>query len=379
METVSHCAECEFFGENIDASDHAPDHGAKGGETSSQEFMEFPTPAFERARLVLDVHTGFTRRNYGAVESRIVDLIADALLLADRWNLPTGRILERANAQAFPMPESGRKGGEAGSAVAEAPSAGYAGIDYGMGASNVDRATGIRYGVIAQHSLCQEALSVSMEPDYGDPHCPECSGEVLMADEVTRPDLWTRRMDRDGTHGCFDYACLKCRKGFDSSRCYSDEPVDWIVDGGGEYDMQTCLDTDVMILKSPYYTHVQFCSPCVPGAGNLDSPMPNGVRTFCLGHDWFEGGVAPYPVYFVSDDSEVSPDPAPGGMTLRQWHMTAPVGFAINDNMPLVTVPDVPAIVAIRAFLWNLVDYRVESVRAGTIFLARRAKTGESS
>ena len=29
----------------------------------------------------------------------------------------------------------------------------YVGIDYGLGRSNIDKATGIRYGVISQHSV----------------------------------------------------------------------------------------------------------------------------------------------------------------------------------------------------------------------------------
>jgi len=272
--------------------------GCKGGEVSSEEF---PRHSHDRARIVLDAHSAMTRRSEAAVESRIVDLIADLLLLADRWNLPTGRILERASAQAFPMPETGRKGGSASSLCVDAPSAG---IDYGLGTTNIDIATSIRYGVISQHSLMGEALE-GMEPDYGDPHCPECGGNVLESSDVKHYVLWTRRMDRDGTHGCFDYACLACRQGFDSDACFSDEPIGYSCPDD-EYELQSCLDSDIMVLKSPFYTHAQFCSPCVPGGGNLDSPMVGGVRAFALGHDWFEGGVAPYPVYRVSDDSVVA-------------------------------------------------------------------------
>jgi hypothetical protein len=32
------------------------------------------------------------------------------------------------------------------------------GIDYGMGLSNIDEETGIRYGIISQHSVCPEAM-----------------------------------------------------------------------------------------------------------------------------------------------------------------------------------------------------------------------------
>jgi hypothetical protein len=34
-----------------------------------------------------------------------------------------------------------------------------------------------------------------------------------------------------------------------------------------------------------------------------------GVRTYCLGHDWFEDGKAPYPVYRVDNGELVLPDP----------------------------------------------------------------------
>ena len=58
-----------------------------------------------------------------------------------------------------------------------------------------------------------------------------------------------------------------------------------------------CLQNDWVVLESPFITRAQFCSPCVPGAGNLDSPCESGPITLCFGHDWFDHGVgAPYPV-----------------------------------------------------------------------------------
>jgi hypothetical protein len=47
----------------------------------------------------------------------------------------------------------------------------YAGIDYGLGRANVDHETGIRYGVISQHTVGQ-AWYDSAEAEYGEPHCP---------------------------------------------------------------------------------------------------------------------------------------------------------------------------------------------------------------
>jgi hypothetical protein len=34
-------------------------------------------------------------------------------------------------------------------------------------------------------------------------------------------------------------------------------------------------------------------------------PCADGPKTYCLSHDWFDGGVAPYPVYDVGTDKIV--------------------------------------------------------------------------
>jgi hypothetical protein len=131
-----------------------------------------------------------------------------------------------------------------------------AGIDYGLGKSNIDTATGIRYGVISTHSV-GERLYDAQQFEYPDD-----------ADEYSEPIGWHVKDD--------------------------------------DYMITQCLDTDAMILKSPYYTFAQFCSPCVPGAGNLDHPMENGVKTYCLDASWFENDRAPYPVFRVADDRLVT-------------------------------------------------------------------------
>lgn len=180
----------------------------------------------------------------------------------------------------------------------------YAGIDYGLGQSNVDRKTGIRYGVISQHSVMPEALD-DLEPYYGEPTCPKCGNGVMStSDETILPagyDEWSQYSE----HGCTDYACTICEHYLDSSEVYAEESQGFTYEQDG-YSLTNCLDSDIFILKSPYYTRAQFCSPCVPGAGNIDNPCDDGPKTYCLGHDWFENGKAPYPVFSVADNSEVS-------------------------------------------------------------------------
>jgi len=172
----------------------------------------------------------------------------------------------------------------------------YIGIDYGAGRTNIDSESGIRFGVISQHTVGQSWYDDS-EPDYGAPSCPKCGGAAVEYDSEQHHDFEQMR-------GCRDYACVACVETFDSDEAFPQEALGYSYDGEG-YKLVNCLDSDIMILKSPYYTFAQFCSPCVPGAGNLDSAMPDGVKTYCLGHEWFESTAAPYPVYRVADDQEV--------------------------------------------------------------------------
>lgn len=172
----------------------------------------------------------------------------------------------------------------------------YIGIDYGRtSGTNRNSATGIHYGVISQHSVLQ-AWADSAEPDYGELTCPKCGRNVVAYDVEKHGDY-------DG-HGCNDYACESCGSYYDSSDTYGDEPIGWNYSGDG-YMLADCLDSDIFVLDSPYYTFASFCSPCVPGAGNLDSPNESGPKTYCLGHDWFESGEAPYVVYSVATNEIV--------------------------------------------------------------------------
>lgn len=175
----------------------------------------------------------------------------------------------------------------------------YPGIDYsGTGATcNRDATNGIRYGVISTGSLT-ECFWDSVENDYGEATCPKCGNpaeEGCIDDEPDYPD-WT-------DHGS-DYFCRDCHYSFNSENAFPEEALGWSIDDG-EYKVIDCLDTDAMIILAPYYTYAQFCSPCVPGAGNLDTPMAEGVKCYCFGHSWFDGEQAPYPVFRVDTGEEV--------------------------------------------------------------------------
>ena len=176
----------------------------------------------------------------------------------------------------------------------------YAGIDYGMGTANRDPETGIRYGVISQNSVGQ-AWYDSAEADYGEPTCPKCGNKALAYDGDSHNEYAAPANRR---YACADYACEECKILINSEDAFGDEPAGWNYSGDG-YELTDCLDNDIFVLKSPFYTFAQFCSPCVPGAGNLDNAMEDGAKTFCLGHDWFEEGKAPYRLYRVDTGEEV--------------------------------------------------------------------------
>jgi len=146
------------------------------------------------------------------------------------------------------------------------------GIDYGFGQTNIDHENKIRYGVISMYDVMQ-AWSDSSEPYYP---CEDCEFEM-------------------GDDDCSEAIC---------------EPVGFYYDEEG-YKISQCLDTDLMITKSPFFTAGNYCSPCVPGAINLndrnDEIAKNDGIAYCLGHDWFEGEKAPYRVFSVETGKEVLP------------------------------------------------------------------------
>ena len=173
-------------------------------------------------------------------------------------------------------------------------------IDYGNGLVNLDKSNGIRYGVISVHDLNYDAFDSMKKDVYGGPNCPKCGNDAVEYNEDKHGEYEPAR-----THGCCaDYACEDCETYLDSDMMWGEEVIGY-ESSDPDYVIDTCLDTDVCILQSPYYTFAEFCSPCVPGAGNLNRYNLDGVKTYCFSHEMFETRIAPYPVYEVADDSIV--------------------------------------------------------------------------
>jgi hypothetical protein len=172
------------------------------------------------------------------------------------------------------------------------------GIDYGNGLTNIDKSTGIRFGVINANELAY--WYDESEADYGEPSCPECGNEVKTA-------KGKYRKYRHAKYECGDYVCHACKYVFGSESAFSDSPIAYMYDKDGYLAKQSGDDCDIFVIKSPYYTRAKFCSPCAPGACYLMDACGNGAKCYCFGHDCFENGVAPYPVYSVETNELIAP------------------------------------------------------------------------
>lgn len=158
----------------------------------------------------------------------------------------------------------------------------YVGIDYSLGQSNFNTKTGIHFGVIP-HMEVGEAW-YDIEPTYD---CEGCEFEQCNTGDCEGCEL-------KNTEDCTeDQNCDPCENYY------------FVFDDDG-YKAQQSGEVDIFVIESPYYTLCQFCSPCAPGAGYLmNTVIPDGVKAYCLGHHWFEGEKAPYPVFDVKTDKEI--------------------------------------------------------------------------
>ena len=175
--------------------------------------------------------------------------------------------------------------------------------------SNRDEKTGFRYGVISQNEISQ-AWCDSAEADYGDPHCPKCGRQAdkLEAFGETFANGIPNEFTTD-PHECDEFACVDCNQVFGSESAFGDTPNGFYYDRDG-ITAACGEDGDIFVTKSPYFTYAQFCSPCAPGACYLIHPVSAenaDNRCYCFGHDWFEDGAAPYPVYSVETGAEILP------------------------------------------------------------------------
>ena len=166
--------------------------------------------------------------------------------------------------------------------------ANYAGIDYSCGSgANQDNETGIRYGVIAINSLASHIWD-DIENIYQS-SCPHCYTDL--------PDEFSVDLANE------DLDCPFCGKLVTDESQWPEEPSGKAWKGDSDYQLEF-TELYCFVTKAPVAIKATFCSPCMPGAGDLDSPNPDGILTYALDPSFFDE-YSPMP-YEQSDLIEVS-------------------------------------------------------------------------
>lgn len=174
-------------------------------------------------------------------------------------------------------------------------------IDYGHGLTNIDNETGIRYGVIPQNSVIQ-AWADESEP-ITNLACPHCGDDLTqeMYDEAT--SCCSKEGDPEDLKL---RTCPSCNTVLCDTDFMDSEPTGFIINTDDLLAQQDSNDCDIFIIKSPYYTLCDFCSPCAPGAGYILNQNKEGCKAYCFGPDFFDEDDEDKPtIYRVSDDSIV--------------------------------------------------------------------------
>ena len=173
------------------------------------------------------------------------------------------------------------------------------GIDYGMGQTNIDTDTGIRYGVINSRDLAGFAWDEITS-----------SGTDLYYDEAI--DNLKSELSAAIKSVLIDYSCS-----FDSEKIAESiiDDLDLNIESTGDctryqYSKDGLVfnvwsDGDIFVTESPFYALCSFCSPCAPGAGHLATE--GSIKTYCLGPDWFDSDhPMPYQCFSVANNSKVT-------------------------------------------------------------------------
>lgn len=181
---------------------------------------------------------------------------------------------------------------------------------------NFDEKTGIHYGVISPHSISSYALDDIYQRGT-DPYWENMIEEIKdLVSNMIESTAYT--ISDDAKNQIIDILTDDLSDGYENP----DGAMDYKT---SEYTLHVSGDNfGIFVIKSPYYTYTKQCSPCAPGAGDLDNPvsiqeyektphntfMYGTVKAYCLPREFFDSEYAkiPYRYYRVSDDSEVIED-----------------------------------------------------------------------
>ncbi len=164
----------------------------------------------------------------------------------------------------------------------------HVGIDYGRNTTaNKDPNTNIRYGIINSNSVMYFHEESIPYYDGIELECGSCNHDFTVID------------------GNFD--CPECGENTNDDI----EPLSWFIDND-EIQAESNDSYYISVFKSKYFTYVAHCSPCYPGAGDLNSPLnfkDENNRAYCFGPKWFDKedphNRCPYPIYEVDTGKRV--------------------------------------------------------------------------
>lgn len=169
-------------------------------------------------------------------------------------------------------------------------------IDYGMGKTNIDTETGIRYGFIYMNNVSNFAIDDIIQ--NGDDLSYE-EWKLELAKSIEQALLSAIR-DYGHYDGSLEQVALDIAEETDY------EPGDTTTYEYKDDDihLETTSDNGIFILKSKYYTLCELCSPCAPGAGYIENEGSH--KAYCLPPSWFdEYSKMPYKCFRVDNNEEV--------------------------------------------------------------------------
>jgi hypothetical protein len=171
---------------------------------------------------------------------------------------------------------------------------------------NMNLDIGIHYGTISQNALSMERMD-----DWYDNDAMYDEIKQEIEDGIT--GVLSDYLDPVDIQETIDTAIDRFSENYQN-----DEPQFYYDD-----DEYVAIYSQILccwiIEKSPYYTFCKGCSPCVPNAGDLDSPVTpdcydehdvpiwssNVMRAYCLPKEFFEDDKAPYEYFEVNKYFEV--------------------------------------------------------------------------
>lgn len=144
--------------------------------------------------------------------------------------------------------------------------------------SNYNEKTGIRYGVISARSLNQD-LFCELLYTHG-------TNETLKEAEEDH-----KKQARKDAQIFDDIDLAEFEENYECPDFDIDEPTYSGSYKGVEYAVTYLGGAQILwVFESPNTGCFDLCSPCVPGACNLDSPNPEGYLGYDVPADWREEG-----------------------------------------------------------------------------------------